>query len=357
MPHNVELEHFEGLRQRAGKWTQIVQYTFFTLMGLTLVLSALWWSHGEQQPGVLEASSRFVLESPQPGVYRWALHSGPASTGTALRMQEERIASRGDQLQYTLLIEAEDGTPVQEGAPLAQLTSAQLQQQLAEISGDLESLQARRTLLEAGSRDAEVSEARQAVRVAAAKVERAAVELARIETLASQGAAGVAERQQAEQELQIRNAALSLARTQVSVAEAPARPEAIAEIDANLNALTMQLSVLEETIGDTIFSPMSGALVLHAGPTLLEVVSRDVLVRFPVTPVQRSSVSTGMSIAFQPTGTWGADLDGEVVSVGSVPQLHAGASVFWAFARLQTDGEVLLPGLTGTVHLPLESWP
>ena len=334
---------------------EVLAQLLLGLVALAMIGAAAALSGGGQQPAVLEASARFSIEIPAPGMVRGQLRAGRGAEGPALQVLEERITSRGDQLRVTLIPELTSGVQVAAGQPLARITSAYQQQQLAALQGELAALQARRDLLEAGSRPQEVAAARQAVRVADAELSRAELERGRAERLAAQDAGSVASLQQAEQEVQIRRAALALARARVAVEDAPARPEAITEVEARLGGVEEQLQALAVSLSDTVLSPLAGTLETGIGDDLLDVIDTDpLIVRFPLPQRQRARLAVGDTIRFGAAATLPrAPLaEGTVTAISTAAHAHAGQQVFWVAATLPNPAGALHPGTVGRVLLP-----
>jgi hypothetical protein len=300
---------------------------------------------------VLSAAQEFSLEMPAPGTLRWVLRDGSVPGGPAVRQLDERQVDRGDQLSLSVA-PAVPGEAVAVGQPVARLRSPLLAQQSAELQAQQRSLQARQALFEQGSRPAEVAAAQQAVRLAAAELEKSRLLRQRQERLMADNAAPTAGLEQALADEAIREAALSLARSGVAVARAPARPEAIAEIEAELQGLASQLELLAARTEVVIESPIAG---LHAAaatpPIVAQVLDLSVMyAHFAVEEASRGRYPPGQSLRFHPVGG-GEPVDGELVAIAERARTLDGRQVFWASARFPRQPH-LHPGMGGSITQP-----
>jgi hypothetical protein len=312
-----------------------------------------------QQRAVLSAAQVFTLSQPEPGLYQWSLLSGPAPEGAAVVSRDELLVDRGDRVELRTN-GLEHGAMVTIGTELAGLTSASRRRQLKTLQANLQATQARRDRLEQGG-DIEIGAARQRVRVAQARREVTRVELNRIQSLHTQGAASDADLNDAELADRVSQTEVALAQAEVSVAGSISQPAALAEVDARLTGIANQIEEIKALTIEQITSPIDGQLSLSAGiptetgMTLLSVQdSSTVFARFPIEETLITGLTVGDKVRF--TGLDSSVYDAELVALSDTARTLNSQQVFWASARIDNPDGALLPGTSGTVHFTISGY-
>jgi len=316
-------------------------------LGLSMIAaSSVFPGPTGSQRAILSAAQRFSLEVPEAGSIRWVLQDGSVPEGYAVRQLDEHRIERGDKL--SLVVEPVAGETVAAGQALARLRSPLLAQQVAELQAQRRALEARQALMQQGSRPAEVAAAQKEVQLAAARLEKARLLRQQQEQLASSGAGQAALLQQARAEEEIRSAALSLARSGVAVAKAPAQPEAINEISADLQGIADQLEILIARTEVVVSTPIAGTYAPADSPAVAQVFdTSNLYAHFAIADSDRGRYQLGEAIRFHPAGASEA-VEGELVAVSTQARTLGGRQVFWASARLPHQPG-LQPGMSGAI--------
>ncbi len=338
---------------RSGPRTALgVAAIFVLLSGAALVPN---WGTSRQM-AVVEAGQTFQVTSEGSGSWAATLTDGRPARGGTIRSQRVLAMDRADLVELTLAPGLATGQRVAAGETLGRLRAPRAERRLAEARAVRDALQARRDLLAAGARDADVAVTQTALRVARAEHQAWQPEVARLRTLVASGAVSQAELQTAELRSEVLAAQVALASAEVEAARSPARPEALHEVDAEIDAVEAALIEAEELAGELLTSPIDGVLELGGAAWLLRIYDLDtVYLRIPVPEHHRNRLRLGAPVRFS---TRSADRQlflGEVVDLsvdaGSLP---TGTRVFWASAEIDNEAMMLRSGMTGQVDIQLD---
>lgn len=307
-----------------------------------------------KQPAVVEARQVFRIQSDGSGRYISTLTDGRSAEGASLVHQRVLAFDRNDLVQVQLADQLRSGDRVEQGQPLMLLHSVEARQGLRRLAAEREALQARRELLTAGARPEEIAEAERRVRVARAQRAQGLPELDRTRDLHGAGAVATADLQQAELLDEVRRLEVALAEASLGVARSSARPEALAEIDAQVQAIDAEMAALEDRLSQSaLAAPIAGMAVLGGSPeTLLSVYDlHEVYLRFPIPEEQIEQVRVGDHVRFDSPGAGGRIHEGTVARIASVPTIIRGRVSFLATARVDNPELVLRAGMTGQVQV------
>ena len=330
------------------------------LAGLGVVAAAVPAAGTPQAHAVVFPSRAFSLSAVAPGRYVWTVESGRPAFGPAVETQRVVQVERNDVVELTLDPALVDGATVEAGATLATLRSALWDRLGEELDATRAELDARAALQEAGGRPEVIAAARQALAVARGQREALEPELQRLAALSASGAVSDAQRQQLELSARVRDLEVSLARSQVAVAEVPAREEERAVLlaeRASLEARVAELALLREQ--STIIAPIGGLLELggaaEAVPLVLRVYETNMIyIRFPVPEQLRARVTDGLTLEFDATSTPDRVWVGQIIDVADRAITLNGEQVFWASAAVDNADGALLPGMSGEVQLDVD---
>lgn len=330
-----------------------------TLAGMAAAVPS--WG-GLRGPARVEAGRTFQVSSPDPDRYEWTLSDGMVPGGQLIS-QRVLTLERGELAEISMaevavaslgLTPALEGGQVSSGQLLASLRLPRAERSLAELRAERDALKSRQELLEAGDREPDVNQARQAVAVAVARQQRAQAEADRLATLEASGAIASALVQDAALKATERAREVDQARAALVSSSSPARPEAISELDARLMVVDAGISELEARLSDArIESPIDGVMDRSGDAlgVLLTVYELDpVYLHIPVAAEHFHRLQAGDPVWFRSDAAAGS-FSGEVVALGPGASTLSGAPVVWVSARMDNPTGRLRPGMTGEAHL------
>lgn len=318
------------------------------LLALVTIAARLPRWHGATLPAVVEAARTLELASIAPGSYRWTLRDGRTPIGAGLISERLLVFERSELVELELRRDLTTGSDVIAGEVLGSVRSLLAGRRLSEFEARRAALEARRQLIMAGGRAEEVSEARQLVELARAEWQAARANLKRVRELAEYGLVSAAELEQIELEDQVFERGVDVALSAVEVARAPARPEAVSEIDAELDEVEACIAEIRaRRAEEVVLATIAGVLEIGGNGTELRVYDVDrVYISFPVPQSQRRSAAVGARVCFE-SASVKERFAGEVVAVAESASVIAGRSVFWVSASLPNPGHDLKPGVAG----------
>lgn len=334
------------MRARRTPHSKLVGW--LALAGLAVIAASLRSQTGISLAAVVEPSRTLEILPLTDGVYQWTLMDGQPAGGGAVHRQRRVQFDRADLIDLRVLPGLSNGDVIEAGQSLVELQSAGITHAIDGLGAQRDSLMAQRALLAAGGTDAEVREARQALRLATTMAQGEQPELERARQLAAAGAISVAELQAAELLGEVRQVEIRLARSRIDVVQSSARPEALTAIDAEIEALDARLQSLEVLNDPELFeSPISGVVELGAG-ALLRVRDLDVVyVRVPWPERLRSQIGLGTSMEFRGTASPAVVHQGRVVDISDEVSVFGLEPVFWVSAKVTNTSHTLRGGMTG----------
>lgn len=341
------------MTSRLLSWRSLVGF-----LAIALLLTGAWWlpSWGAlRQRAVVEAAHTFGLASVASGTYEWSLHDGRPARGQGLVRTRILQFERNDLVEMSLESGLSTGDRVTAGQLLGRIHSPRSSSELAEVRAQRDTLVAERALLGAGGKPSEVTEARKRLELAEVARQGQARELARVRELLDQGATSPAEYELAELEDKLRAVEVELARAGLEVTRAPARPEALSALDAEIAGVDVRISELERLgAEDELRTPISGILELGGSNVVLRVYDLDtVYLRIPIPEADRGRVEVDQRVRLR-TPSWPSEVfEGRIVDVGQDASGLNGLQVFWLSAEVPNPEHKLRSGMTGVVDLSL----
>jgi hypothetical protein len=329
-------------------------------LGCLGVLAWLVIPSGEVRcAAAVDASRCFSVATVAPGRYQCTLRSGRPPGGAGLIEQRMLQYERADLVEVRLAPELATGTPVSAGQVVATVRSLHNGSRVAELDGQRDALIARRDLLSAGGRPAEVAAAEQQVRVARAEHATTRAELERLRRLDAAGLVSAADLEVAELEDEVQSLRVALAEAEVEVARAPAQPAALDEVDAQITALDAGMAELDRLLDvERVTSPIDGVAAVGTAAADLEVLELDpVYLHIPLPAEVGLRVPPGTEVAFSTSAAPGESFSGRIEEVATAAGTSQGRSVLWASAAVANPDGRLRKGMTGTVHVPLDGAP
>jgi HlyD family secretion protein len=167
-----------------------------------------------------------------------------------------RVSGRLAELSF------EEGQTVRAGTPLAQLDPRSYQDAVRVAEAEVARRTASLAKLQAGSRPAEIAQARARVREVSADVARARQDFARQQVLVREGASTQVSREHAEAALEMATARSQAAEEALLLSRQGARVEDIAEARAALTAAEASLAVAQTSLADSTLRAPSDGVVL-----------------------------------------------------------------------------------------------
>jgi len=307
---------------------------------------------GVHERAVVEAGRTFRLTTPDPGEYTWNLLDGqPARNETPLVHRYVQFR-RGELVELRLSGDLVTGERVQMDQELARIHTPGLNREVRELQAERDALVAELALLRAGGRAEEVTEARRRLELAEAIRAGEQPHLQRMRSLHDQGLVTAAELEVVELLDEARRLEIELARAQLSVIRAPARPEALEAIEAQMGVLDAGLEELEVLLDAYVIrAPFAGTLELGGSTNLLRVYDMDtVYLRIPVRQEARARIQDGAATQFR-IARGGTLYEGSIVDIGENAINLNGRQVFWASAAVANPDGALRPGMTGDVEI------
>ena len=309
---------------------------------------------------VVRAGETFALTDDGAGRYLWTLTEGSEPGSEAIVNQRLYQFDREDRFSFSLSETLSTGGDVEAGQEVASFGSARVEQRLAVLNAELEVIQARKTLLLAGGRPELVREARDKVALAQALLSGEEQRLRRAEELAEAGALSAEELDVAQLEMAVGELELAVARSELTRSRREARPEEVAEINAELREVETRIDAQMELARlNRVESPISGRVSLGVNGSLLTVHNMErVYLHFPIAEELRQEAQPGRVVRFESVVGGGVTLEAAVQGVSDFASFFEGQQVFWVAAAVEgpTPGSIL-PGVGGTVTFTKEHRP
>ena len=304
-----------------------------------------------EQPAVVQALRTFELITDDRGRYSWTIHDGNRARPMGFTAKRTVGFDREGAVMLSLVEGLDTGMMVKRGQVLASFDSDTLRGDLAELRANREALTSTKKLLLAGASNEEVAEAMAQIRVAEASRARLEPELRRVRSLHKSGVVSAQEAESIELRHRVQTMEVELAQRRYQVKQAPARPEVIESLDAELSALDIRIGAMAARVDDAnLKSPIDGILEIGGVGVVLRVYDFDAaFIRFPVSESQRMKVSAQDTVRFSGTGS-DRSVSGVVVEVSEGASIYNGRSVFYVSARLD-DSAGLRAGMTGSVRV------
>jgi HlyD family secretion protein len=325
---------------------------------LTLLVLAIAVPHwgGLRLKALVDADQTFRLHALEGGVHQWSLRSGWAAEGEGLVREQVLAFERSDLVELEMDPSLSPGDVVQKDQVVAWLRSPRDERRRTELEALRAELAAQRDLLAAGQRPEEVQEARQRVLLAQAAWEGHQLELERVRRLRAESAISDAELEQAEVQDRLLALELEVARAAVQVASSSARPEAIAAVQARMDALSARVTELEERLhGLTIRSPITGLLEMGGRRVVLRIYDLDpVYLRMALPEADRHRIRVGAPVRFSAPAVDGHIFEGTVVDISEDAATVNGSQVFWVSAEVPNASQLLRSGMSGVAQMDLE---
>jgi len=320
-------------------------------------LACLVLPHGELTcPAVVDASHTFSLSFIAPGQYQWALRDSRPPGSQALVSQRVLEFERADLVELRLEPQVVTGARVASGQTVAALRSLHNREQLAAFEAQRSALAARRALLVAGGTSAEVQAAERQVAVAEAEQAADRAGLERMRLLAERGLVSAVDLEVAQLQDEVHRHQVAAATAGVEVARRAAQPEALADLDAQLDALAATIAELERLRGEeAVVCPIDGVVELGGIESELEVHTLDpVYLDLPVPAAYRPRLREGGQVFFTAADAPDSVFVGTLVAVATSAATLQGRPVMWASAELANPDLVLRRGMTGSALIPLD---
>ena len=261
------------------------------------------------------------------------------ASGSVAAFELSSVSSQASGLRVEEIL-VEEGDIVRAGEVMARLNDSRLQAQLKQAEASIAETQARLDELRAGARPQVIAQARANVRSSEAGVEQAKASLQRAEqqlkrnrTLAAEGAVTqdrldeiVSQWKSSQSSLQQAQAQLGEAKQRLAELIAGARPEVIAQAEAQLANAKARKQEIQEQLQDTqVFAPVAGKVaekqtsigeLASASNTLFTIVQDQRLeARLQVPETQLNQIRPGQSVKITSAGDSSLDLSGTVRTI------------------------------------------
>lgn len=342
------------MKARSGWWRIALGAASVAAMLLLSLFLPRWG--GVRERAVVEAGRTFLLMSPNPGEYTWNLLDGqPARNQTPVLHRHVQVA-RGEMVQLELAPDLSTGALVVPDQELATIESPALVRELDELRAERESLEAELALLRAGGRTEEVTEARRRLQLAQALHAGEQPNLERMRTLREQDLISDADLEIVELRDEARRLEIELARAQLAVIRAPARPEALDALDAQIAVLDAGLAEIQAILDAYVIrAPIEGILEMGGSTNILRIYDLDtVYLRIPIPQEARYRIELDSAVQFRTTACPGDRFEGTIVDMGENAINLNGRQIFWGSARVDNPEHLLRSGMTGDVTIDAE---
>jgi len=307
--------------------------------------------HAVRCPAFVESSRVFTLSSADPTLVRCFLTSGASAGGPRLLSQRVIQFERSDLVRLEVVPSFGAGDEIREGTLIARVVSLRNGRRLEELSSAVEALDARQELLSAGSTREAVEEASRRVALARAMEAAARTELSRMESLYAHRLASDAEMDAIRQEVEVQRLQTEVAEAELATERGSARPEALAEIDAERDALLASIAELQALKGEEeILSPISGLAELSLDGSELRIHAVETIyLKVPVPVADRERISLGAPAVFTSEAVPGGRFIGEVADRAPGMAMVGERWVQWVSVRVANPDRRLRRGMVGEV--------
>ncbi len=335
----------------------------FAAVAILITIGARLPSWDKQHyPAEVRASREFSISSIEPGRYLWSLRDGSAPLGDGLLEERMLVFDRSDLVEIRIEAGVTTGATINEGHRVAVLRSTKTSQGLEELNATRRSLSAEKSLVLAGGPSEAINAAEERVLAAEANREAESARLERIRILAENGLVSEIELEVAEKEDRASRAEIDVAKAEVIVASAPARPEALARLDAELDRVNASITELESLRDEaSIISPIRG--VVEIGGPRAELSIKDietVFLRIAVPEAQRAAFEVGDVLKFRTPAIPKHSFDAQLAAIADTSTMVDGIQFFWMTAAVDNGDHLLRSGVTGAVDAERKrefSWP
>jgi HlyD family secretion protein len=308
------------------------------------------------QRAVVEAGQTFTLMSVEAGQYRTTLQDGRPARGAGLVEERQVVFARSDLIRLTPRPGLATGDLVTPATPLADLETPSASARLAELEAERDALVHQRALLEAGGRAEEAALAARELRRAEAARDGLLPARERARTAHAQGAISDADREAAEMAFSLAEAEVEVARANLALQRASARPEALAEVDARVAALEARVEEARTQVaGEVVVSPIRGVLELGGKSAVMRVYDLDrVYLRVPIPEGARNRLAVGAPVEFLSTAIPDLVFRGEIVDLSEDASALNGVQVFWGSVEVANPDGLLRSGMSGSATIALD---
>jgi multidrug efflux pump subunit AcrA (membrane-fusion protein) len=199
-----------------------------------------------------------------------------------------------------------------------------------------------------------VEEARTRLSLARSRLSRDQAELRRLEGLSANGAVSTAELDAARLNVEVRQVEVSVAAAGVGVTESGARPEALAEVEAQIAAQEARIAAMEAVLAqDLVRAPFAGRLTFGraAEPTLLLAIedTSTAVIRVPVPQQEAGRVKVGATAWVEGPGF--AHTEGKVIDVATAAEQIGGQPMIWIAMTVPNAEGAFKTGMTARVEM------
>ena len=340
--------------ERAHRLRRMAGLLAIGVLGALLLLLPRWG--GLRLKALVDADQTFRLSTATGGQHSWSLRAGWPAEGEALVREQVLRFERSDLVELAIDPELRPGQAVQEGQIVAWLRSPADARAQAENEALRAQLEAQRALLQAGGRPEEIAEATRRVGLARAAWEGHQPELTRVRALHAQGAASAAELEATELQDHLLALEIQVAEAAREVVGSPARPEALAAVDAELAALDARAAELASRLeGSVVRSPITGLLEMGGRNVVLRVYDLDpVYLRMALPERERHQIRVGSTVRFSTPAVSQVEFTGAVVDIGEdAVASELGGQIFWVSAEIANPELLLRSGMSGVARIDL----
>ncbi len=286
--------------------------------------------------------------------FEWSLVHG--ERGPLLAVQRDHLRDavesfesvdfdRGDKVSFRLQPELRAGVSI--GDTIGAYHSAELQRQVVQLRGQLESEIAALAVYEVGEKAADIEEAQLVLDYRQTQLDWHEREMTRLRSLREQGLVPAADFEAAENELALRRVKVGIARASLQSMATGAKAQEVDWRQVRVRALRAELDLLQQRLDESfILSPLAGHFSAGAAADTLAVV-RDTTSYIALMPVRwrdRMYVAVGGEVEFEVEGT-DRRLRGHIAQIGEQIQLVNGEQFLPVKAHIEPGSAALVAGL------------
>jgi putative peptide zinc metalloprotease protein len=269
--------------------------------------------------------------------------------------------SNQDYAIMSLLPALKVGDKVKSGDLIANIKSNVIEADQIDRLANVRRQKEQLTLLEKGPRPEEIEQVQDLINQERVKLEKAAIDLARAESLLAMGGISLDEFEAKKSETQVLQSELDYYTNQLKLLKDGFRPESIDMARAQLEQLSAKVIHSENQLGETkIETPFNGTVTLvNSGNIIIAVARTDTLrARIYVPEKEISVVKVGNPVKLKVRSFPSLTFTGIVTKIDPIV-INEGTrrNVIIVTAHIANQNDILIPGMTGKAKINCGYWP
>lgn len=320
---------------------------FIILVAVLLVLFLVKVELKIGNPCEVKALEYFVLRSSADGTINSELFQGGSQEKKSLNLL--RLFA-DDYTSLNLVTKVKEGQRVKVGETVAELTSPSYLSDLAQTTAALKKAEEYYVLLQKGSREESIQQAKDQVAQIQSELKLKEKELSRISDLHKKNLTSNQELEKVQTEVSVLSNQLKIAQNELKIVTNGARPEELSMAEADIRKLEAKAKFLEDQISASqIKSPIQGMVTSLGSPeNLLGIANLDTMrVLIKVSERDLDVLKEGLEVKLKVKSYPFLTFWGKVAKISLMADLEGSKKIFPVTCKIENKGYLLKPGMSG----------